>query len=190
MTATAETHVTLDDVLDDIKAYAADPTHELLKDILTAISTLDTLIDQEKALRAVEQEKSKHNLTYTCIEETGCGPSCAKPTHPMSFSMMGSSYRGAVCDALEDSGHYLTLPTDNLLRGVPERLSIARTLPAKQRKTIDGWLGAATRPDRIRSALELLEIATKTDVDKTHRLHKCQERTFMFRIVGVIRPHA
>ena len=164
MTATAETHVTLDNVLDDIKAYAAEPTHELLKDILTAISTLDTLIDREKALRALEQEKGKHNLTYTTLKKQVAAFMREADT-PHEFFDDGKFLPGAVCDALEDSGHYLTLPTDNLLRVYRSGVYCEDTT-SETAKTIDGWLGAATRPDRIRSALELLEIRTKTDVDR------------------------
>ena len=164
MTTTAETHVTLDDILDHIKAYAAEPTHELLTLILTAISTLDTLIDRETALRALEKEKSKHALSYTALKKQ-VTDFMREANTLNEFFDDGKFLPGAVCDTLEDSGHYLTLPTDNLLRvyrsGVYREDIISETA-----KTIDGWLGAATRPDRIRSALELLEIRTKTDVDR------------------------
>ena len=164
MTATAETHVTLDDILDDIKAYAAEPTHELLTLILTAISTLDTLIDRETALRALEKEKSKHALSYTQLKKQVTEFTREANTLNEFFDD-GKFLPGAVCDTLEDSGHYLTLPTDNLLRVY--RSGVYREdITSETAKTIDGWLGAATRPDRIRSALELLEIRTKTDVDR------------------------
>ena len=164
MTAIAETHVTLDDILDDIKAYAAEPTHELLTLILTAISTLDTLIDRERALRALEQEKSKHNLTYTALKKQ-VADFMREADTPHELFDGGKFLPGAVCDALGDSGHYLTLPTDNLLR-VYQSGVYSEDTTSETAKTIDGWLGAATRPDRIRSALELLEIRTKTDVDR------------------------
>ena len=164
MTTTAETHCTLDDILGDIKAYAAEPTHELLTLILAAISTLDTLIDREKALRALEKEKSKHNLSYTALKKQVTDFMREADTITEFFDD-GKFLPGAVCDTLEDSGHYLTLPTDNLLRiyrtGVYREDTTSETA-----KTIDAWLGIATRPERIRSALELLEIRTKTDVDR------------------------
>ena len=164
MTTVSENHVTLDDILDDIKAYTAEPTHELLTLILTAISTLDTLIDRETALRALAKEKSKHNLTYTQLKKQVID-FMREANMLNDFFDDGKFLPGAVCDALADGGHYLTLPTDNLLRvyrsGVYREDTTSETA-----KTIDGWLGADTRPDRIRSALELLEIRTKTDVDR------------------------
>ena len=59
----------------------------------------------------------------------------------------------------------MTLPTDNLLR-VYQNGVYREDTTSETAKTIDNWLGEATRPDRIRSALELLDIRTKTDVDR------------------------
>ena len=160
---TAE-QVTLDDILEDIKAYAAEPEHELLKDILAGISTLDTQIDRETALQAVFKEKSKHNLTLTLLRKQVASFMRETDTTHDFFSER-QFLPGVVCDALEAEGHYLTLPTDNALRvyrsGVYHEDTTSET-----GKTIDTWLGEATRPDRIRSVLDLLEIRTKSDVDR------------------------
>ena len=100
MTTTVQTHVTLDDIFDDIKAYAADPTHELLTLILTAISTLETLIDRETALRALGKEKSKHNLTYTQLKKQVTDFTREANTLNEFFDD-GKFLPGAVCDTLE-----------------------------------------------------------------------------------------
>lgn len=160
---TAE-HVTLEDIKDDIKAYAADPTNELLKLIVTAISTLDTLIDREAALQLLVKEKSSHGLSLTLLRQQ-VASFIGETDTTNNFFNDGKFLPGAICDALQDDGHYLTLPTDNLLRvyrsGVYREDTTCETA-----KMIDVWLDEATRPDRIRSALDLLEIRTKTDVDR------------------------
>ena len=155
---------TLNEILDDIKAYAAEPSTEFLTDIVTDISTLDTLIEQEAALQALGKEKSKHGLSLTKLRQQVKAFANEADTAD-DFFYDGKFVPSAVCDALQESSHYLTLPTENKLRVYRDGVYVHDST-GETAKTIDAWLNTRTSPERIRQATELLEIRTRTDVDR------------------------
>lgn len=156
--------VTLEEILDDIKAYAAEPNTEHLEDILTAISTLDSQVRRAAALKALVNEQAKHGMGIRELRKA-VNRITSDANIDNDFFNDGKFLPGVVCDALEKEGHYLTLPIDNALRVY--RSGVYREdVTCETAKMIDNWLGLETRPDRIRATLELLNIRTKTDVDR------------------------
>ena len=164
---TVEMQVTLKDILEDIKAYASEPDTELLKDILTAVSTLDTYIDREEALKEVAKEKAKHGMSITILRQQvkAYEKEAAAEDENAFFSDKGQFLPSRVTDQLQLEKHFLTLPIDEKLR-VYENGVYRDDRTGETWKTIDGWLGDASRPERMSAVLELLKGRSKNDADR------------------------
>ena len=157
---------TLDEVLDNIKAYEKAPETATLNDVCEAISTLDSLIEKEAAIKELSKLKNAHGLSLTKLREAVKEVEAqANAETSDSFFNDGKFLPGAVCDALEDEQHFLTLPIDNELRVYQSGVYVEDTT-SETAKTVDAWLGSATRPERINNALDLLKIRTKSDADR------------------------
>lgn len=158
--------ITLDEILGFISEYRASPDTEQLKNILAAVSALDTLVEQEAALRELAKEKDKHGMSLTVLrQQVKDFRKEVTAEDADAFFNDGRFVPARVADALQAESHFLNLPIDEKLRVYSDGV-YREDRTGETWKIVDGWLGDASRPDRMSTVLELLKGRSKQDVDR------------------------